>query len=182
MRLGKRNHTINMKTIKIIVLTIGILFIAIQLIQPVHNKRGQVLSTDFYMVYTVPDSVQLLLQNACYDCHSNNTAYPWYNNVQPLAWFLADHVKEGKKELNFNEFASYKIGRQYRKLEEIIKETEEGEMPLESYTIIHGDAKLTATQKTSIANWATALRDTIKTNYPEDSLSRPKKPQAIQAK
>ena len=159
-----------------------IAFFAIQFIRPAKNISTAIAVNDIATKYKIPEDVMKTFKTSCYDCHSNNTAYPWYNNVQPLAWFLADHVKEGKKELNFNEFASYKIGRQYRKLEEIIKETEEGEMPLESYTIIHGDAKLTSTQKTSIANWATALRDTIKTNYPEDSLSRPKKPQAIQAK
>ncbi len=168
--------------IKRFLILLLIAFIAIQFIRPERNISSAVAVNDIATKYAIPQDVMATLKSSCYDCHSNNTAYPWYNNVQPLAWFLADHVKEGKKELNFNEFASYKIGKQYRKLEEIITETEEGEMPLESYTVIHRNANLTTIQKTGIANWANALRDTIKANYPEDSLRRPQKPQAVQAK
>ena len=156
-----------------------IAFIIIQFIRPEKNVSSAVAVNDISTKYQIPQNVMSTFKASCYDCHSNNTAYPWYNNIQPLAWFLADHVKEGKKELNFNEFASYKIGKQYRKLEEIIKETEDGEMPLESYTTIHRNSKLSATQKTDIANWATTLRDTIKANYPADSLVRPQKPQTV---
>jgi hypothetical protein len=123
----------------------------------------------------MPQEVASTLQSSCYDCHSNNTHYPWYANFQPVAWWLADHVKEGKKEVNFSEFATYRIGRQYRKLEEIANEVEEGEMPLQSYTFIHGDAKLSPAQKESLINWASATRDSIKANYPADSLLRPKR-------
>ena len=131
---------------------------------------------DISKVYSVPQEVSTILETSCYDCHSNNTHYPWYANFQPVAWWLADHIKEGKKEINFSEFASYRIGRQYKKLEEIKKEVEEGEMPLQSYTIIHGDAKLSAAQKEILLQWASTTRDSIKANYPADSLLRPKKP------
>ena len=133
-------------------------------------------ANDISKVYPVPQEVASILEASCYDCHSNNTHYPWYSNFQPVAWWLADHIKEGKKEINFSEFASYRIGRQYRKLEEIKKQVEEGEMPLQSYTIIHGDAKLSAAQKEILLQWASTTRDSIKANYPADSLLRPKKP------
>ena len=133
-------------------------------------------ANDISKVYPVPQEVASILESSCYDCHSNNTHYPWYANFQPVAWWLADHIKEGKKEINFSEFASYRIGRQYKKLEEIKKEVEEGEMPLQSYTIIHGDAKLSAAQKEILLQWASTTRDSIKANYPADSLLRPKKP------
>ena len=133
-------------------------------------------ANDISKVYPVPQEVASILETSCYDCHSNNTHYPWYANFQPVAWWLADHIKEGKKEINFSEFASYRIGRQYRKLEEIKKQVEEGEMPLQSYTIIHGDAKLSAAQKEILSQWASTIRDSIKANYPADSLLRPKKP------
>jgi hypothetical protein len=94
-----------------------------------------------------------------------------------VAWWLKNHIDEGKRELDFSEFAAYRIGRQYKKLEEINKEVKEGEMPLESYTLIHGDAKLSQEQKLSLANWVTSLRDSIKAQYPEDSLKRPQRPQ-----
>jgi hypothetical protein len=123
-----------------------------------------------------------ILKTSCYDCHSNNTYYPWYNNIQPVAWWLKNHVDEGKRELNFSEFAAYRIGRQYRKLDEVNKQIKEGEMPLESYTLIHGNAKLNEQQKLMVANWVSAIRDSIKAQYPEDSLKRPQKPQQAPVK
>ena len=152
-----------------------IVFIAIQFFRPQKNISTLITDNDISTKYALPGDVQTVLKASCYDCHSNNTSYPWYNNIQPVAWFLADHVKEGKKELNFNEFASYKVAKQYRKLEEIINEVETDEMPIESYTVIHGGTKLNSSQKTMIINWANVLRDTIKARYPVDSLVR--KPQ-----
>jgi hypothetical protein len=157
-------------------------FAVIQFFRPAKNIAAGVSANDITAKYSVPQDVQAVFKTSCYDCHSNNTNYPWYNNIQPVAWWLADHVKEGKKELNFSEFATYRIGRQYRKLEEINKEIEEGEMPLESYTIIHGNAKLSEQQKSTVINWVNTLRDSIKAQYPEDSLKRPAKPQQPQIK
>jgi hypothetical protein len=149
-----------------------IAFIAIQFIRPAKNISDGVQPNDISTKYAIPADVQATLKSSCYDCHSNNTKYPWYNNMQPVAWFLADHLKEAKKELNFNEFASYKIGKQYRKLEEINGEVQDEEMPLESYTFIHGDTKLTELQKAGIKTWVNSLRDSIKAQYPADSLVR----------
>ncbi len=147
-------------------------FLAIQFFRLQKNIAAVPQVNDITTKYAVPVNVQAVLKTSCYDCHSNNTKYPWYNNIQPVAWFLADHVKEGKKELNFNEFASYRIGKQYRKLETVMNEIEEDEMPIESYTLIHGDAKLSASQKKLVTDWAIAIRDSIKAHYPEDSLVR----------
>jgi hypothetical protein len=91
-----------------------------------------------------------------------------------VAWWLNNHIQDGKKELNFSEFASYRIGRQYRKLDEVNKQIKENEMPLESYLWIHKYAKLDENQKLTLANWVTSVRDTIKANYPADSLMRKK--------
>lgn len=157
-------------------------FIAIQFFRPAKNKAEGANANDITTKYAIPDNVMAILKTSCYDCHSNNTTYPWYSYIQPVAWWLDDHIKEGKKELNFSEFASYRIGRQYRKLEEINKQIKEGEMPLESYTLIHRNAKLNADQKLVIANWVVSTRDSIKAHYPEDSLKRPQKPASTPAK
>jgi hypothetical protein len=149
-------------------------FIVIQFIRPEKNKAEGISNDDISKIYAVPADVQTILKTSCYDCHSNNTVYPWYANIQPVAWWLDDHVKEGKKELDFSAFAGYSIRRQYRKLEEINELVKEGEMPLDSYLWIHNDAKLNAQQKLALANWVTAVRDTIKANYPADSLVRKK--------
>ncbi|MFT3681776.1 MAG: heme-binding domain-containing protein [Ferruginibacter sp.] len=127
-------------------------------------------ANDINKQYQIPQHVQEVLRNSCYDCHSNNTNYPWYDNIQPVAWWMQHHIKEGKRELNFNEFTAYRVKRQYKKLDEIIKEVKGGDMPLSSYTFIHKDAKLTEEQKQSIVNWATASMDSLKKKYPSDSL------------
>ncbi|HNH22632.1 MAG TPA: heme-binding domain-containing protein, partial [Ferruginibacter sp.] len=111
---------------------------------------------------------------SCNDCHSNNTVYPWYAEVQPVAWWLNEHIEDGKKDLNFSEFASYRPRRQYKKLEEINELVKENEMPLNSYLWIHKDAKLSDQQKLTLANWVEATRDTLEARYPIDSLVRKK--------
>jgi Haem-binding domain len=147
-------------------------FVIIQFFRPTRNTATAFSANDITTKYKVPTEVQAILQTSCNDCHSNNTEYPWYSNIQPIAWYLADHVKDGKKHLDFSEFASYRIGRQYRKLEEISHEIEDGEMPMTSYILMHGNATLNDVQKATIYKWVNELRDSIKANNPEDSLVR----------
>jgi len=170
------------KFFKRLFLLLLLAFIVIQFFRPAKNIAVSISANDITKKHVVPNDVQAILKTSCYDCHSNNTNYPWYNNIQPVAWWLKNHVDEGKRELDFSEFTTYRIGRQYKKLEEINEQIKEGEMPLESYTIIHGNAKLNEQQKLSIANWVTALRDSIKSQYPEDSLKRPQRPSPSQSK
>ena len=170
------------KFFKRLLLVLLIVFVIIQFFRPEKNTSSGISANDITTKYAIPQDVQQILKTSCYDCHSNNTQYPWYNNIQPVAWWLKDHIDEGKRELNFSEFASYRIGRQYRKVEEINKEVKEGDMPLSSYTFIHTNAKLNEQQKLAVASWVTALRDSIKTQYPEDSLKRPQRPQPEQGK
>src|SRR5665647_1862494 len=112
------------KILKNILLLLLVALVIIQFIRPGKNisAPSTLLANDISKVYTVPDSVHQILQTSCYDCHSNNTTYPWYAKVQPVAWWLNNHIVEGKKEVNFSEFATYRIGRQYKKLDEIIKQ------------------------------------------------------------
>ena len=149
-------------------------FIVIQFFRPAKNKAEAVSNNDISKLYPVPEDVQTILKTSCYDCHSNNTVYPWYAKVQPVAWWLNSHIEDGKKDLNFSEFASYRIRRQYKKLEEINELVKKNEMPLDSYLWIHKDAKLNEQQKLTLANWVNAVRDTIKATYPADSLVRKK--------
>jgi hypothetical protein len=104
--------------------------------------------------------------------------YPWYASIQPLGFWLDHHVEEGKGEINFNEFASYRIGKQNHKLKEVIEQVKEGEMPLSSYTLIHKNAVLSETEKAQLIQWCQNVMDTIKANYPADSLKskRPQQP------
>jgi Haem-binding domain len=150
-------------------------FVVLQFFRPKKNVSDTISANDITTKYAVPADVMASLQTSCYDCHSNNTKYPWYSHIQPVAWWLSDHIEDGKKEINFNEFAVYSPRRQYKKFREISTQLEEDEMPLKSYTIIHGDAKLTKEQKVQIYNWTNAMMDSMKVKYPIDSLERPKK-------
>ncbi len=143
---------------------IGLLvaLVIIQFIRPERNVASAMSANDISTKYTVPDDVNKVLQKACNDCHSNNTVYPWYSNIQPVGWWLQNHVNEGKEELNFSEFATYKNKKAAHKLEEVVELVEEGEMPLESYTIVHKEAKLTNEEKATLVTWAKALHQQIK--------------------
>lgn len=142
-------------------LTLLIVFIAIQFIQPAHNKKGQVLPTDIVKMYNVPLSVESVLKTSCYDCHSNNTRYPWYFNIQPLGWMLNKHVTNGKENLNFSDFGSYSERKQKNKFRSIAKSIDEGSMPLWQYTMIHKDARLTTETKALITNWIEKTKDSL---------------------
>ena len=150
------------------------ILVIIQFFRPAKNinTADSATANDISKVYTVPENVQQILKTSCYDCHSNNTIYPWYNNIQPVAWWLKNHVDEGKREINFNEFSSYSARRQYKKMEEVIEQVKEDEMPLSSYTIIHRDAKLNPEQKLALTTWAEAIRKDMELKYPPDSLKK----------
>ena len=111
--------------------------------------------------YQIPDNVQAMLKTACYDCHSNNTRYPWYSLIQPFRFFLDKHVQDGKEELNFDEFTVYSEKKQYNKLRAIGESLKKETMPLKSYLTFHLEARLTKPQKDSIISWVNATRDFI---------------------
>jgi hypothetical protein len=164
--------------VKKILKTSGIvLLIALVLVQfyPRPIKNIGLASNDISVSHAVPQQVKELLQTSCNDCHSNTTKYPWYANIQPIAWWLNEHVVDGKKEINFSEFGNYNLARQFHKLEEVTEVIEENEMPLQSYSLIHTNAKLTEAEKEILLSWAANLRQTMKNNYPADSLIRKKK-------
>ncbi len=153
-----------MSRIKKILLALLFVFVAIQFIQPAHNKSIEVLSTDFTKVYAVPDSVQSILQNACYDCHSNNTSYPWYSNIQPMAWMMARHISNGKDKLNFSVFGRNTTRKQTSKLKEISNQIRDDEMPISSYKMMHKKANLTKEEKGLIIDWMTNTADSLSAN------------------
>ena len=158
------------RVLKRILIGLLIIFVLIQFIRPEKNKSEGISPNDISTKYPVPDSVQAILKVACNDCHSNNTRYPWYAEIQPVAWWLNNHIIDGKRGLNFSEFKSYRIKKQFHRLDDINELVKKNEMPLSSYTLIHSDAKLTEQQKLTLAKWAEALKDSIKAHYPADSL------------
>jgi hypothetical protein len=145
------------RTIVIII----ILLVVIQFIRPSRNQTTELSANDITKHYTVPDTVAAILKRACNDCHSNNTRYPWYTNIQPVGWWLQHHVNEGKGELNFSEFGTYTAKRQSHKMERVAKQVQKGEMPLDSYLWIHKDAILSEGEKKVLIDWANGLSKEI---------------------
>ena len=162
--------------LKKILIGLGLLIIIIQFIRPEKNVSNDLVN-NISTKYKVPLEVNHLLQVSCNDCHSNKTKYPWYANVQPVAWWLNNHVVDGKKHLNFSEFTKKPLSVQNHKFDEIIEMVGDKEMPLPSYTNfgLHSEANLTDEQRKMIVDWAKTQMDYLKKTYPADSLVMPKR-------
>lgn len=141
---------------KVLIAIAGVL-IVIQFLQPGKNIAKGPSDADITGVYEVPENVLIVLEEKCYDCHSNTTRYPWYYNVQPIGWWMDYHIREGKEELNFTEFKNYDSERANHKLEEIVEMVTEGEMPLKSYQWMHRDSDVKADEVTAITAWVKSL-------------------------
>ena len=146
--------------------------IIIQFIHPKKNRAEGPQPNYMGNVHAVPDNVRSILTKACNDCHSNNSRYPWYAKLQPVHWWLNNHIKEGKEHLNFDEFTNRNLRYQYHKMEEVEEMVEENHMPLDSYTWTHKDAVLTPEEKSLLINWSVDVRKQMETKYPKDSLIR----------
>ncbi|MEX0995838.1 MAG: heme-binding domain-containing protein [Flavobacteriaceae bacterium] len=151
-----------MKVVKIISLVLLVAFVGIQFLPTERNQSDVVPKTDFMLVNDVPVNIQNKLKVSCYDCHSNNTRYPWYNKVQPVAWLLENHIKEGKGELNFSEWDTYSNRRKNSKLKSIINQIEDNEMPLYAYTLIHRNAILSKTEKELVIGYMKQIKSSLK--------------------
>jgi hypothetical protein len=150
-----------MKIVKIIALVLLVAFVGIQFVPAVLNQSESIPKTDFMLVNDVPKDIKNKLQISCYDCHSNNTNYPWYSKIQPGALFMENHIKNGKEELNFNEWTDYSDRRKKSKLKSIISQVKDDEMPLSSYTLIHKNASFSEDDKKKVISWMTQLKDSI---------------------
>jgi hypothetical protein len=143
-----------MKAYKKIGVLIIIILVVMQFIQPTKNiSDGGLGENDISVVYAIPADLHNVFVTKCYDCHSNNTKYPWYFNIQPIGWWLAAHVHDGKEHLNFSEFKNYKPEKAHHKLEEIWEVTEDKSMPLKAYTLFHENSELTEADQKAIYNW-----------------------------
>lgn len=140
-----------------------VLLLAIQFFRPEKNISTGVSENHISKKYETPEEVKIILDKSCNDCHSNNTRYPWYANLQPVAWWLNDHIEEGKGEINFDEFLTYPAKKARHKMEEVNEMVKEGEMPLNSYTWVHKEAVLSESEKLAIANWAVSTMKVIET-------------------
>ena len=149
------------KLFKRVLLIFLIAFIAIQFVRPDKNSGPADSPADITHFVQVPDTILAILKTSCYDCHSNHTNYPWDAEVAPSSWWLANHIKNGKAELNFSEFGQYTARRRKSKLTSIADQVEKREMPLKSYLLLHGNAKLSDAQIQLLVNWTDSAKAEI---------------------
>jgi|JI10StandDraft_1071094.scaffolds.fasta_scaffold409636_2 hypothetical protein len=148
--------------IKKILAVLFVALVAIQFFPPKRNVSAAAPgANDITVMHPTPPAVKAILAESCYDCHSDNTRYPWYTRIQPVGWWMQHHVNEGIDELNFSQFGTYAPARARKKMDETIKETKDREMPLPSYLITHGQAKLTEPQIQQVVDWASAIKASI---------------------
>jgi hypothetical protein len=139
-----------MKWLKRILLVLAVLILLAQFVRPTRTNPP----IDPANELRAPAHVQQVLDRSCNDCHSSRTTWPWYSNVTPVNWYLVDHIKEGRHELNFSEFKTYRAKKQHKKMEEVCEQVEEGEMPLREYVWLHPEARLSEQDKQTLCAWS----------------------------
>ena len=144
------------RAVKIFFILLFAAFFIIQFFRPDFDNppltRAETLESNVF----VPENVAVILKRSCADCHSNETVYPWYAKIQPSAWFLASHIEDGRRHLNFSVWNTYDSRRKKRRLSEICEQIESREMPLPSYLWIHRDARMSGEDVVNLCNWANA--------------------------
>ena len=151
-----------MKIVKKILLFLLVVFVIAQFFGPEKNE-GDITSIETFIAETnPPEDVKKILKETCFDCHSNTTRYPWYFNVTPVNYWIADHIEHGKGDLNFSEWAKYSLKKKEHKMDEVWEEVKKKEMPLDSYTWTHGDAKLSDEQIKAVVDWGKAVQGNYK--------------------
>ncbi|MDG1040473.1 MAG: heme-binding domain-containing protein [Polaribacter sp.] len=147
-----------MKILKKIGWVVLLAFVVAQFFGPEKNEGDLTSLTAFIEETNPPSEVRKILKTSCFDCHSDTTNYPWYNSITPVNYWLADHIKEGSKHLNFSKWSTYSTKRKEHKMDELHEEVGERKMPLDSYTWTHAEANLTASQIKQVVDWAKGVQ------------------------
>lgn len=147
--------------VKKILLGILGVFLIIQIIPANLPEVKEVNNDDLLLNNSVPENIAGILQKSCYDCHSNETVYPWYSYVAPVSFLVSKDTRKGRKHLNFSEWESLSKSDKAKALDEIGEEVTEGEMPMKIYPITHPDARLSDEQRKAIVAWAEEFADKL---------------------
>lgn len=145
-------------TLKNILILLLAVFLVMQVFGIDKTPPATVASEDLLADPQMPEDVRQLLKNACADCHSHNTQYPWYSNIEPVSWWLRGHIEHGRKNLNFSKWHSYDAGRKAHKIDECVEVLEERIMPFNSYVLMHKEAKLSDEQNERLIAYFQSLR------------------------
>lgn len=161
-----KKRVLKISGIVLLVVLVGMQFITIDKNNPPVDKSLDFFSTESFS----PEGMELV-KNACFDCHSNESKYPWYSNIAPVSFFVENHIIEGREELNFSEYQSYSAKKKNHKLEEVSEALREGWMPLDEYVWMHSDAKLTAEQREMLSKEFDAIRAKLGATQSESPVS-----------
>jgi hypothetical protein len=162
--LGRKFVELRMRTGKAVKIILGILLVAFLLIQFIPSEMPESIpgnEDDLMAMDDMDEEIALILRNSCYDCHSNETRFPWYGYVAPARWLVIKDINEGRKELNFSNWNRLEKREQISLLQDMIEEVEDGHMPLPVYTLIHTDAKLNDAEKKKLSEWSEKVMEKI---------------------
>ena len=110
---------------------------------------------DFISIAQPPEEIARLIKTGCYDCHSNESVYPWYSNIAPFSWIIKSHIDDARKDVNFSEWGNYQPGKRGHKLDECKEMIEKGEMPLAGYELLHPRAKFSSEEREKLKSYLT---------------------------
>lgn len=151
----------NATLLKRLALGLLIVFAGIQLFRPDRTNPPVNAAQTVQAAASVPPGVDAILRRSCYDCHSNETRWPWYSAVAPMAFGVVDHVTEGRAELNFSAWGAYPRQKRSGLLEKMCEEVREGKMPLKQYLWLHRDATLSEADWKSVCDWSADEADRL---------------------
>jgi hypothetical protein len=152
------------KVLKWTAITLAVIFAALQFIRPARTNPPVDESRAIAANAHLAPEVSAILNRSCNDCHSNQTRWPWYSNIAPVSWFVVNHVNEGRREMNFSDWAGYDSSEQQRYLKKICREVQRGDMPLKSYLRLHDDAQLSNEDVKTLCDWASAETQHLQKN------------------
>ncbi|GDX48129.1 hypothetical protein LBMAG25_09470 [Bacteroidota bacterium] len=144
--------------LKKVILVLVVLFILLQFFQIDKSNPFSELSNDFFQIQNTPKELSATIEEACYDCHSYKTEFPWYTSVQPIAWWINHHINEGRDELNFSDWGNYSSDKKKKLSEECSEKIIQGKMPLSSYTYMHNIRIKDPKQRQLLANYFSSLQ------------------------
>lgn len=149
------------RILTIVTIVILAFLVIIQFFPPEKNDKLVNPQNDIAFSVNIPANVKNKIVDACYDCHSDKTKYPFYNRIAPVSWLLARDIRHAKKHVNFSEWAGYSRKQQIKILTSICDELTAGEMPLKSYVFMHSKAVINQDEREAICKWTEQAAEEI---------------------
>jgi len=141
------------RKLKLIGIGLLVVLLILQFFQPEKNSAPLDPESDMLSLLSPPDKLVTLIRKSCYDCHSNQTVYPWYSKISPVSWYLHRHIQKGKEDLNFSDYGQLDKADRIGVFADFCDVLDAGTMPLQSYLLIHKEARLSPEEREELCNW-----------------------------